>query len=107
MRVVRAYSSPQLRAKRLAGAAGVAVKADDPQVDRVESDEDGDEPGAGDQRRAPASPGAQRVGVQVDGVDDPGYGGPGLLGVPAPPAAPGVLPPDGAGHSAKGPDGKA
>src|SRR5207245_9142555 len=39
--------------------------------------------------------------------DHAGDGGPGLLRIPAPPAAPGVLSPDGAGDGAEGPDGKA
>src|SRR5690606_21053120 len=43
-----------------------------------------------------ALPAGGGAGVQVAGVGDPGDEGPGLLGVPAPVAAPGVTGPDGA-----------
>src|SRR4029077_303864 len=83
------------------------MKSDDPQVDGVERDHDRDETRRRDQRGAPPAPGAKTVRVQVDRVDDPGYGGPGLLRVPTPPPAPRVLAPDGPGHGAEGPDGEA
>src|SRR5438445_10508418 len=90
----------------LASAPGVAVQSDDPEVDCVKRDHDRDEARGRDQGGPPAAPGAQPVGVQIDRVDDPGDGRPGLLGIPTPPAPPGMLPPDGTRHGAYGPDGK-
>src|SRR5216683_7008459 len=80
------------------------MKSDDPEVDGVERDHDRDEARRRDQGGAPAAPGAKAVRVQVDRVDDPGDGGPGLFRIPSPPPAPGVLTPDRAGHGAEGPD---
>src|SRR3982074_596469 len=82
------------------------MKSDDPQVDGVERDHDRDETGRRDQGGAPAAPGAKAVRMQVDRVDDPGDGGPGLLWIPTPPPAPRVLTPEGTGQRAEGPDGE-
>src|SRR3982074_2172900 len=70
---------------RLSRTLGVAVKSDDPENDGVERHHDGDEAGRGNQRGAPAAPGAKPMGVKVNGVDHPCDGCPGLLRIPAPP----------------------
>src|SRR5207253_8436146 len=90
-----------------AGALRVAMQPHDPEVDGVERDHDGDEAGGRNQCRAASAPGAQAVRMEVNRVDDPGDRGPGFLWIPAPPAAPGVLAPDGPGHGAEGPDREA
>src|SRR5438132_4417706 len=102
----RGQAGSKSRASALARAAGVTVQADDPEVDGVEGNHDRDESGGRDQRGAPPAPGAQRMGMQVDRVDDPGDRCPRLFRIPAPPATPGVLAPDGARHGAEGPDRK-
>src|SRR5260370_914536 len=63
----------------------------DPEVDGVERDHDRDETGGRDQRPAASAPGAQAVGKQVDGVDDPGDRAPGFFLGPSPPARPSRL----------------
>src|SRR6266576_656671 len=83
------------------------MKSDDPEVDRVQGDHDGEEAGRRDQGGPPAAPGTKTVRVQVDRIDDPGDGGPGLFRIPAPPAAPRMLAPDGTRHGAEGPDREA
>src|SRR6202022_4146324 len=93
--------------RRSAGAFCVAMESHDPEVDRVERNHDRDEAGGRDQCGSASAPGAQAVGVQVDGVDNPGDRGPGFLWIPSPPAAPGVLAPDGPRHGAEGPDREA
>ena len=60
-------------------------------------------PDQGDERGAAALPAGRGPGVQVGRVDDPGDERPGLLGVPAPVAAPRVLGPDRAGDDREGP----
>src|ERR1700731_2921308 len=47
------------------------------------------------------------MGMEVDGVNDPGDRGPGFFWIPPPPAAPRVLAPDGTRHGAEGPDWEA
>src|SRR5947207_8003279 len=102
-----APSGPGQRDRGLAGAFCVAMKSDDPEVDGVERDHDGEEAGRRDQGGTPAAPGAKTVRVEVDRIDDPRDGGPGLLRIPPPPPAPRMLAPDGARHGAEGPDREA
>src|SRR6266568_2028726 len=99
-----APSRPGYRDRGLAGAFRVAVKSDDPEVDGIERDHDGDEARRRNQGGPPAAPGAKTVRVAVDRIDDPGDRGPGLLRIPPPPPAPRMLSPDGARHGAEGPD---
>ena len=82
---------------------GVGVQAGDEQVDADEVEPERGQPDHRDHRRPPAPPAGGGAGVQVSGVDHPGDQGPGLLGVPAPVAAPGVLGPDRAGGDGEGP----
>src|SRR6202165_345596 len=93
--------------RRSAGAFRVTMESHDPEVDRVERDHDRNEAGGRDQSRPAPAPGPQAMGMQVDGVDNPGDRGPGFLWIPSPPAAPGVLAPDGPRHGAEGPDREA
>src|SRR2546425_11259079 len=83
------------------------MEPDDPEVDGIERDHDRDEAGGRDKCRAASAPGPQAVSMQVDGINDPGDRGPGFLWIPSPPAAPGVLAPDGPRHGAEGPDREA
>ncbi|CAM5231808.1 hypothetical protein SVIOM342S_05753 [Streptomyces violaceorubidus] len=93
-------------ADRLKGAEAhvrVGVLAGDEDVDAVVVEQpaaEGDQGQVGGLAALPARGGA---GVQVAGVGDPGDEGPGLLGVPAPVAAPGVARPDGARDHREGP----
>ena len=45
-------------------------------------------------------------GMQVQGIYQPGYQGPGFLGVPAPPGSPGLFRPNGSGNKDQGLKGK-
>src|SRR5918994_3115953 len=56
---------------------------------------------------ATATPAGGGPGVEVGGEHRPADERPGLLGVPAPVAAPGRLGPDGPGDDGEGPDGEA
>src|SRR4029453_8986657 len=82
--------------------AAVAVEADDDGVDRVEVEQQG---GQADDRQpggAAAPPAGGGAGMEVGGEHRPGDERPGLLGIPAPVAAPGGLGPDGPGDDGEG-----
>ena len=83
--------------------SGVRVQAVCEEVHAEVVDQEAGEPDQPERGRLASSPAGGRAGVQVAGVDDPGDEGPGLLGVPAPVAAPGVLGPDRAGDDGEGP----
>src|ERR1700722_3074576 len=84
--------------------AGVGGQAGHPEVDPDDVEQQAAEADQLDEGGAPAAPAASSAGVQVAGVDDPGDERPGLLGVPAPVPAPGVVSPDGAGDDPERPD---
>src|SRR5580704_3514250 len=84
--------------------AGVGVQAGHPEVDADHVEQQAAEADQLDEGGASAAPSAGGAGVEVAGVDDPGDERPGLLGVPAPVPAPGVVGPDGAGDDPERPD---
>src|SRR4029453_12946342 len=91
----------------VSGLLAVAVQADDDGVDGVEVEQQGGQADDGQPGGAAATPAGGGAGVEVGREDRPADEGPGLLGVPAPVAAPGRLGPDGAGDDGEGPDGEA
>src|SRR6516225_8524625 len=84
--------------------AAIRVQAGEPDVDAEVVEDEARQPGQRDEGGPAALPARGGPGVQVGREDQPGHEGPGLLGVPAPVRAPGVLGPDRAGDDGEGPE---
>lgn len=81
---------------------GIAVDAWKKGVHPDIGEDDAQESDEGEESGLPAFPSHDDPHMEVDGIDDPGDEGPGLLGVPEPVAAPGGFRPDGTGDDDEG-----